>query len=119
MAFTCHSQCGCAADTAILVGSFAGVLATVNNLGSQDFQDGDIICRPNRTLVTLTDFSASFEPLEADIGSAVDLTGEFGEVAQGYFLGLNSPPDHWGSCKGKQSPLAHLLLRYPTFFFSF
>jgi len=119
LAFTCHSQCGCTADTAILVGSFAGVLATVNNLGSQDFQGGDVICRPNRTLVTFIDFSSSFEPLEADIGGAVDLTGKFGEVAQGYFQGLNSPPDHWSSCKGKQRLLARLLTRHLTFFFFF
>ena len=119
VAFTCHSQGGRAADTPILIGSFAGVLATVNNLGSQDFQGGDIICRPNRTLVTFMDFSSSFEPLEADIGGTMDLTGEFGEVAQGYFQGLNSPPDHWSSCKGKQRLLALFLTRHLTFFFSF
>ena len=119
VAFTCHSQGGRAADTPILVGSFAGVLATVNNLGSQDFQGGDIICRPNRTLVTFMDFSSSFEPLEADIGGTMDLTGEFGEVAQGYFQVLNSPPDHWSSCKGKQRLLALFLTRHLTFFFSF
>lgn len=43
MSFTCHSERGCAADTAILIGGFAGVLAAVDNLGSQDFQAGDVI----------------------------------------------------------------------------
>lgn len=108
MAFTCDRQCGSAADTAILIGSFACVLAAVHNLGPQDFQAGDVIGRSNRTLVTLINFSASFKPLEPDIGGTLDLTGEFGEVAQSYFQGLNSSLDHWSSCKDKQALLARL-----------
>lgn len=78
MSFTCHGQRGCAADAAVLVGGFAGVLATVHNLGSQDFQGGDILRRSNRTLVAFVNFSASFKPLEPDIGGSLDLAGEFG-----------------------------------------
>lgn len=119
LAFTCHSECGCTADTAILIRGFAGILAAVNNLGSQNFQAGDIIWRSNRTLVTLINFSASFKPLESDIRGTLDLTGELGEVAQSYFKGLDSPLDHGSSCKGKQSLLAGLLIKQTTFFFSF
>lgn len=78
VAFTCHGQRGGAADTAILVGGFAGILATVNDLGPQDLQAGDVVRRSNGTLVALINLSASFEPLEPDIGGSLDLTGEFG-----------------------------------------
>lgn len=118
-AFTCDRERGRAADTAVLVGSLAGVLAAVHNLGPQDLQAGDVIRRPNGTLVTLVDLSAGFEPLEPDVGGTLDLTGEFGQVTQSYLQGLNSPLDHRGRCKGRQKPLACYLIRHPAFFFSF